>query len=112
MDTYLLQFFLILAYNEQTVTPHSTPDTNANGTEPHRQVPLPEKGTIIQVSKKSQPMVRPCDDVLKVSSKRKSSSLDDDGHRTKRIKFASTAAAAASSPAKSSTKRTFASRCA
>ena len=118
----LLQFnsfydIVLLPYNEQTVTPHSTPDTNANGTEAQRQVPLPKQGTIIQVTKKSQPMLRPYDDMLglKASSKRKSSSLDDDGHRAKRIKFASAAAAAASSPAAKSsrsTKRTFASRCA
>ena len=108
---------VLLPYNEQTVTPHSTPDTNANGTEAQRQVPLPKQGTIIQVTKKSQPMLRPYDDMLglKASNKRKSSSLDDDGHRAKRIKFASAAAAAASSPAAKSsrsTKRTFASRCA
>ena len=117
--TYFLHFnsfydIVFLPYNEQTVTPHSTPDTNANGTEAQRQVPLPKQGTIIQVTKKSQPMLRPYDDMLglKASNKRKSSSLDDEGHRAKRIKFAAAAASSPAAKSSRSTKRTFASRCA
>lgn len=37
-----LRKMIAMKKSVKTVTPHSTPDTNANGTEAHRQVPLPE----------------------------------------------------------------------
>ena len=76
-------------------------------------MPVPKRGSIIQVPRKCLPQVCPRrEDMSNSLNKRtcKSSSLDDDadGHRTKRIKFVTPTSAAAGTSA----KRTFASRCA